>query len=222
MAEFLIDCSISPSLSSTSFDHKKISLSIGTVKKCKDFNKIDNNLITNKGVNIMVKTKVIECYILNADPEVLPGYRWRDLLLDLGRIECNVRNSVKGAILDEQDPLVSAEEILETLPELEFFENLPLTVTDDFFFEGLVSIIRTSILSLQSLIHKEKNRNLTAQHLELSNLKRDYRANFFQIRELEKSLTDQNELRLKEELSNYKVFDRLNSERITPFFMKLV
>jgi hypothetical protein len=35
-------------------------------------------------------------------------------------------------------------------------------------------------------------------------------------------LTDQNELRLKEELSNYKVFDRLNSERITPIFMKLV
>jgi hypothetical protein len=35
-------------------------------------------------------------------------------------------------------------------------------------------------------------------------------------------LTDQNELRLTEELSNYKVFDRLNSERIAPFFMKLV
>jgi hypothetical protein len=29
-------------------------------------------------------------------------------------------------------------------------------------------------------------------------------------------------LRLKDELANYKVFDRLNSERITPFFMKLV
>jgi hypothetical protein len=134
MAEFLIDCKISPSLSSTSFDHKKISLSIGTVKKCKDFNKIDNNFIKNKCVNIMVKTKVIECYILNADPQVLPGYRRRDLLIDLGRIECNVRNSLKSEIEHEQDPLVDAEEILEMLPELELFENLPITVTDDFFF----------------------------------------------------------------------------------------
>jgi hypothetical protein len=84
-----------------------------------------------------------------------------------------------------------------------------------------VSKVRTSVLSLQAGIHLEKNKVEKEMGCELINLKKNYTDNFYRIQELERTLSACNESRLKDELENYKVFDRLNCEKITPYFMKL-
>jgi hypothetical protein len=219
LADRLIDCRILPALSSTSFDHKKIKLDLGKQFKYKDFNKIDTNLLKNRGLNLLVKIKVLESYIVHSDPDVVPRYQSRNWLIDIYRIERYIKNWVSNN--DQLELIGEAEAIFETLPELEIFENLPRTGSDEFFFEGLVSIVRIAVLSLQSSIHKEKNKHISNLKTELINLKENYLTNFLQISEIERTLSAANEQDLKEELDNYKIFDRLNNEKITPYFMNL-
>jgi hypothetical protein len=56
----------------------------------------------------------------------------------------------------------------------------------------------------------------------LNDLKKSYQQNARQSFDLERELCDIYEADLKAELSNYKKFERLNNEKITPYFMKLV
>jgi hypothetical protein len=95
-----------------------------------------------------------------------------------------------------------AVEIFETLPDLQYFENLPLSCTDEYFFEGMVANIRMSILSAQANIHFEKNRAVRTLINELMLLKQDYNRNFLRIKEVEQVLTDLNENKLRDELEN--------------------
>jgi hypothetical protein len=85
----------------------------------------------------------------------------------------------------------------------------------------MISIVRTSQLSLQHDIHKQKNAAEKIMRDELNNLKRDYVGNANRIFYLERVLSELTEEKLKDELANYKIFDRLNNEKITPFFMRL-
>jgi hypothetical protein len=215
----IIKCDTAHALSSTSFDHKKISLTIGKRRGKKDFNKIDTSLLKNRGVNLLVKSKVLESYVVHADPDAVPGFQIRSLLIDIGRIERLIREWIKNN--DDLQTIELAEAIFEQLPQLHFFETLPLTSSDDFFFEGMVSAVRTSLLSVQASIHLEKNKALKELSIELSSLKNNYDNNSLQIKNLEQALTDLNESYLRDELDNYKIFDKLNNERLTPFFMKL-
>jgi hypothetical protein len=105
----------------------------------------------------MVKIRVLECYIVNADPDSVPRYQTRNLLIDIGSIDRLIREWIKDESKIEK--ITEAEDIFDTLPDLGFFEGLPRTGTDDFFFEGIVSMVRTAVLSLQSCIHIEKNKN---------------------------------------------------------------
>jgi Reverse transcriptase (RNA-dependent DNA polymerase) len=220
LSESLIDCKVAPALSSTSFDHKKISLTLGKRCKKKDFNKIDDNLLNKKEIELLVKIKVLESYLIHADPDSVPGFFVNNLLIDIGRVETYLRQSIKQ---DANNPdLDMAEAIFETMPELEIFHNLPLSCSEDFFFDGLVSVVKTSLLSLQANIHLEKNKTVNNLKLNLQNLKQNFGLNCNEIFNLERSLSEIQENQLKEELANYKIFDRLNNEKITPYFMKLV
>jgi hypothetical protein len=86
----------------------------------------------------------------------------------------------------------------------------------------MVSAVRTSLLSVQASVHAEKNRVLRNMTRELKTLKENYPGNFMQIKELELDLANYNENSLREELEEYKIFNKLNNEKLTPFFMKLV
>jgi hypothetical protein len=176
----IIKCDIAHALSSTSFDHKKISLTIGKRRGKNDFNKINTSLLKNRGVNLLVKSKVLESYVVHADPDAVPGFQIRSLLIDIGRIERLIREWIKNN--DDLQTIELAEAIFEQLPQLHFFETLPLTSSDDFFFEGMVSAVRTSLLSVQASIHLEKNKALKELSIELSSLKNNYDNNSLQIK----------------------------------------
>jgi exonuclease III len=166
------DASIIPALSSTSFDHKKILLSLGRPKVVKNYGKINDRVLKEEGIVLLVKTKILESYLIHTDPETIPRYVKFDLLIDIGRIESMVRQSLKvkydkGELEMEnnerisQELLDNARDIYETLPNHDFFLNLTLACDDDFFFEGLISIVRATTLSVQSDLFKYKNNQKT-------------------------------------------------------------
>jgi hypothetical protein len=180
----------------------------------------------------VIKTKVLENYLIHANPDTIPRYVVNDLLIDIGRIERMVRDfqkikfereNLQDFMFEqvESDLLEQAEGVFEGLPDLQFFLNLELSCDDDFFFESLISVVKTTALSLQSDLFKRKNATINRITENLNTLKSDYLNNARAIFEIEQDLTRYNEWTLKSELNQFKSFDRLNSEKITPHFMSL-
>jgi hypothetical protein len=141
---------------------------------------VDTNILKNRGVNLLVKTKILESYVVHADPDSVPGFVARDLLIDMGRIARLINDWVKCP--NELEKIEEAEAIFEMLPGLDYFEGLPLSISDDYFFEGMISTVRTYLLSVQASIHLEKNKITRVMSRELANLKENYEANFLRIK----------------------------------------
>jgi hypothetical protein len=224
----VVDVGVYPHLSSTSFDHKKIKLAVGKENKKKNMEKINDTILKNKCVDLLVKTKVLESYLVHSDPDAVPRNGVYNLLEEIGRIDGRIRQIANimpdAENADEQKSLLieEAENIFETLPGLNYFLNLPLSCEDDFFFEGLISVVKSATLSIQADLFKTKNKYKKRLCDEIDLLKKDYNRNAMQIFDIENTLTLYIESELKSELENYKKFERLNNEKITPYFMRLV
>jgi exonuclease III len=223
----VVDVGISHNLSSTAFDHKKIFLTLGKVRKRKNMEKINDNILREAAVTLLIKAKIIESYLIHADPDAVPRNFVYNLLEDIGRIDSRVRQSVntepdvENANEIKEELLAEAENIFETLPEFSTITDLPLSCEDDFFFEGMLSVVKSATLSIQADLFKTKNKYKNRLTSELELLKRNFDANTQQIYRIESILTNICENELREELANYKNFERLNHEKITPFFMRL-
>jgi hypothetical protein len=68
--------------------------------------------------------------------------------------------------------LDEARAVLETLPDPEFFFNLPLSCGDDFFFEGMIMAVKTNTLSLQKKINDLKTTHWQKNVMIWSHLKK--------------------------------------------------
>jgi hypothetical protein len=81
-----------------------------------------------------------------------------------------IDNSANGLPTPDAGLLVEAENILETMPDIEYFEGLEKSCPDDVFFETLASSIKNTVLSEQQKIYKEKTckkKNLMTRLLDL-------------------------------------------------------
>jgi hypothetical protein len=113
-------------------------------------------------------------------------------------------------------------DIAETLPDLNYFQSLPLDIDPANFFEGLIMSIKNEILSKQSSIYKIKNRKKKLLRERICELKKNIHANFEEIHRQEQILDELIESDLRVELEKYKISERVNSEKITPQFMNLI
>jgi hypothetical protein len=115
--------------------------------------------------------------------------------LEFSAIENNNLNNETRAQITNL--IRGAEDIAETFPDLEFFENLPLSVTPDFFFEGLVLSVKNEILTKQATIYKIKNFRSRILRDRIWNLKKNYSQNHEEISRQENILNNivENELR---------------------------
>jgi hypothetical protein len=77
------------------------------------------------------------------------------------------------------------------------------------------------VLSVQQKIYTEKNKKMDQLKPILNDLKKNFDVNSERILNLENEIAQILETDLKLELSNMRVFDRVNNEKITPFFMTL-
>jgi hypothetical protein len=111
--------------------------------------------------------------------------------------------------------------IFETLPNQDFFEGLEKNCEDDVFFEVLIMNLKNNALAQPKKIYDAKNRGKTILSKKLLDLKIDYETNKTEILELEQKLALAIEKEIREELQNMQIFDRLTSEKMTPYFLNL-
>jgi hypothetical protein len=185
---FLINQTMIPDINGTNieigrlttlFDHRCISLNTGKKRVPIDRNKISDNIIDNPTFELLVKLTVKETYLNNADPESLPRYTINTLRAEISRVHIRLKravdielemlknNMVTDIKINEISALLSeASDIAETLPDINYFENLVLRVEPDIFFEGLIFAVKNEVLSKQSAIYKIKHfrkKSLAAQ-----------------------------------------------------------
>jgi hypothetical protein len=115
-------------------------------------------------------------------------------------------------------------ENLENLPSMEYLDSLTLTHNPDVFLETLILCVKNNALLEQRRAIRIKNIKKSDLISKVKSLKkvnledRDNNAIF----RAESALSNFVERELKFELENYKKFELLNAERITPHFMSLV
>jgi hypothetical protein len=227
------NCTISHHLDSILFDHKSVRLSFRTSGNVRR-QVIKDTILKDPDLPSIVRCQVTEHYIHHAlITEDFPLQLKLDLLATLGEIN-NKFNMVKGYLNDiatgngNEDTdanLINArrdiERLIGLLPQVGYFESLALTCDDKSFFETLIMTVKNVTLSAQHFFYKIKNKTKDTIKKQLSVLKRNYSANQEDIFRLEARLSNLVDGELREELNQHRNFEKLNDEKITPYFMSL-
>jgi exonuclease III len=223
-------------LNSSVFDHKSVSL---------NFSKSDNNFsffikdnyIEKDEFSAGVHAAVVECYLIHS--KIGP-----DLTLDIKNEFLRKIGSVNRILL-ELNELKTSEitngannfltlqiegkrgeimAIFDELPTVELLDTLDLDPDPDIFLETLILCVKNYALLEQRRCIKLKNLKKSILISEIKALKKNNfnLQNQEDIRQAELNLSNHVETELKIELQNYKKFENLNSERVTPHFMSLV
>ena len=102
------------------------------------------------------------------------------------------------------------------------FQGLDLTIDNDTFLDVLLNSICNDVIGYQTFIDNSIKANRVSQLKKLEELKVNYQENIGRITELENKITLDMSQELKQIISNHPAFDILNSEKITPLFVKLL
>ncbi len=165
---------------------------------------------------------IITHNILQAENEKL--LRIKDLI---NRI-CFLQGTLATSVVDQEllDELVNA---LADLPaawnrmaSLQYLESFVRQVNADVYFEKLIANVRADLLNFQKHVKTVESAERKEWIRELLHLKSTgYEENFDRIVDLENLLNDASEKYISDSLSNYVKSDVLNSEKMTPRFLKI-
>ncbi len=180
---------------------------------------------------------VIECYIIHSIiTDQFTIEMKNDILLLIGSLTLNLteiqdlklREAREGpsALLSLQIEGKRGEirENLDALPPMEFLDTLSLEPTPDIFLETLILCVKNNALQEQRRcinVNNVKKSELILKVKTLNKLSLQDRDNNAIIL-AEAALTRHVEKELKIELENFKKFENLNAEKITPHFMSMV
>ena len=226
-------CTIPHSLSSTVFDHKPIFLSTKR-KKIQHKQQISDTILDDPDLIHYVNLTVFESYIQHAVLDNrLSLERKNELLEEVGRVLTllqNLRTLIGENINPDVNNLRDMEiegvrseirEAFDDLPDITFFENLNLECNRSTFFEVLASNVKNVTLGHQSWIFKIKNKQKSELTTRIKALKENFNHNTVEILHFERRLSAMLESELRTELCKMKNFERLNNEKITPYFLKM-
>ncbi len=133
---------------------------------------------------------------------------------------------MRDLLPEETDEIRILEaDILESWDEtasLDYIRDFNRQVPPDEFFETLIEDVRKAALKLQSKVNSSENAKIKDWTKLLIRLKAEsYVNNFDQINDLEKKLNDASERTIMSKLGNYIKTDVLNSEKMTPRFLRI-
>ncbi len=117
--------------------------------------------------------------------------------------------------------LICIRNCLNNLNLLNFL-NCELTIDNDEFLEVLINNLRTDVISNQSFIANSIKANKKRITKKLEILKGNGYNNLDEISNLERELTNINESELSFICEKNMIFENINSERITPYFLKVL
>jgi Reverse transcriptase (RNA-dependent DNA polymerase) len=207
-------------LATKAFDHKMITLFVKSSKHCTAKDSIKDHLIKNPAIRLRVRLLAAECHLHHSDPQAFPPYQKRNLLEQIGLINYKL-NKVNVAGTDDKNSLSEALVLLETFPDPEFFDIIPKECDDQIFFGVLIMAIKNGVLAEQKKIFDKKNEKKERLRKRLLDLKLNFVNNNSEIFRLEKELENLVESEIRDEVSSMNIFDRLTSEKMTPYFLKL-
>jgi exonuclease III len=226
------NCSISPSLNSSLFDHKSISMHFMKEKKCgKIF--VDNMIFCHPRFNAVVATAAVETYLQHAQ-QGQEGLVLEEGLMHIGNIIDTIHRAndlefdifFLGMTPERELQLsgLNAEVnlLVDDLPVPEQLNSLVLGCNDDTFLEILMGNIRNAIISFQTWIKKVRNARSNAITKSLNELKNDHKINHGRISELESELCELREAALRSKIQEMKLFENLHNERPSPLFLNLI
>jgi hypothetical protein len=187
-----------------------------------------NKNIKDPDLDFVVRLASYECYVLNSVNDIHTnrllntvgtGY---GLLRSAGPDPLNLPYMhAELTDLHVRDPLIAnLRDIIHQLEEAGI-ENRELMLDDDIFMEILINHIRNEVINYQAFIFKKIDESSSRLVDKFKQLKNEHLANFDRISELELQLRQINETRINSELEKNPNFALLNSERITPFFLKM-
>jgi hypothetical protein len=126
---------------------------------------------------------------------------------------------------DYDHPQVSQAiaEIRASLNDLEILgiENLPLNISSDDFLDYLINCIRNDVISFQRFLSKTRCTRKKILLSEINLLKNDYQGNYEAIFNIEAILNRLHDDEMKLAIEKFRHFELVNSEKITPEFLKL-
>ena len=226
---------VSPSLLSEDFDHKAVLLDFRKkVFKTKD--KIKDTILKSDILNKLVHANALDCYLNHLTINENFTYEMKtNFQQEVGHLFSKIKelkDFQMRSILENTDHLIEfknletaklniIENLFASLPNLAIFENMPIDCTYDVFFEILVMQIKSTALSFQSFYYKLSNVKKDQLRKKLKQLKISFHIHQNEIRLLESELANIEENELKDELKLLKNFERLNNEKITPYFLNL-
>jgi len=224
-------CSTPHSLLSTTFDHKPVFLSFKP-SRIINRNTISNQILNDPDIEIVVRCAVVECHVQHAVPCPALDDGEKMLVLSIvGRIlgALKIKHETMLENLTRGEPPNQGHEELNRLvldqffllPGIDLLETLPKNCTADIFFEALSSCIKTECLAFQSRFFEQKKIRKKTLLERISTLKLDFYNNRAEIIEAERELTNLQESDLRFELEKLKNFERLQNEKITPYFLKM-
>jgi hypothetical protein len=111
--------------------------------------------------------------------------------------------------------------LLANLPTVDTSETYEVSCDRDVFLEILIMAIKNSSLSHQHNFFKIKNARKLSLEKRLTALKLDFNANSGEILRTERELNNVTEQDLRDEIKKMKQFEKLNNEKITPYFLSL-
>jgi hypothetical protein len=128
---------------------------------------------------------------------------------------------VNTNIDDRNRSIAEIRDILDTF-DLNFLQNSNLTVDNDDFLELLINNIRNDVIGYQAFILKTQKKCKLDLKARIDILKNAENCDFEKLSELEKELTVINDTEISFILEKYSAFENANSERITPYFLKVI
>jgi exonuclease III len=228
-------CTIAQSFCRKNFDHKPIFLSLkkrrGKGRACiyaaTADNPLANDVVKYSVYRTVLETRsydhgIITNNILHAEEEKLSR------IMDLINRICFLQGTLASTVVDQT--LVDELEIaVADLPvawnrmaSLQYLESFERQVKADEYFEKLITNVRADLLNFQKHLKTVESAERKEWIRELIYLKKtNYEVHFDRIAELENRLNNASEKHILDRLSNYVKSDVLNSEKMTPRFLKI-
>jgi hypothetical protein len=233
LKEKVVNCRIPNSLLSTLFDHKPVYLTFNRDNPHKN-QTINDVILSDPEIDSIVCTAATDTYANHLlsdgifdERQILHIKGQIGQLLNLQRELSNLKLQLaaKGHVEDLVDQIANIREninaLLANLPSIEILGNLRLSCDSDVFMEVLIMSIKNACLAYQHDFFKIRNVNRDRLEKKLDRLKGDFNAHSREILRTERELNRIIETGLRAEVEKRGKFERLNNEKITPYFMSL-
>jgi exonuclease III len=226
-------CKIQENLQNKLFDHKAITLTLNEQKNPeKGRPTISNKELSDDLLEFVVKTSVSETYVIHSNQDLINGVNRNYLLNTCGTVRRLIRDcgpephlctglQLTNELIMKRNRIRNRIRVLTDTLNLQVFESLELSVDPSIFMETLLNNVKNDTISHQAFIRKCKKEKLNWLLKKITDLKSNYRENEVEIREHEKVLNLLSDADMRADLSKFRHYDIINTEKMTPKFLSL-